>query len=139
MKKENKNIKENNKLEENKEIKDNTEQEDNDNKSVIEENIDNSLANQEEEKDNRTFSEKLEDTLDDIVYNTQKAIYGDIDNFSENIPAMQRHPDNEIRHINKVQTRRNFNKWLFGKKGYKIIFAIFAVCIIIGLIVSFVK
>ena len=92
----------------------------------------------EKEVDERSFSEKVEDKIDDVVYGAQKIIYGDIDNYSENIPAMIRDPDNEIRHINKVQTRRNFNKWLFGKKGAKVFFTLVAIALVIGLIVSFV-
>ena len=92
----------------------------------------------EKEVDERSFSEKVEDKIDDVVYGAQKIIYGDIDNYSENIPAMIRDPDNEIRHINKVQTRRNFNKWLFGKKGAKVFLTLVAIALVIGLIVSFV-
>lgn len=125
----------------NKDNLDNNQNEEEKNNSVDNNFNDKNQADEEtldDEKDTRSFSEKIEDAVDDIVYDTQRIIYGDIDNFSENIPAMMRDPDNEIRHINKVQTRRNFNKWLFGKKGYKVLLALFGIALAIGLIVSFV-
>lgn len=83
------------------------------------------LKNNEENK-NKSLSEKIDDAMDDAVGGLYDAIYGEGNDFTHDIPATMPDPDNEIRHINKVQTRRNFNK-RFSKyilKGFLIVFGL---------------
>ena len=82
-------------------------------------------------EDNRSIGEKIEDGMDEVVAGVQDFFYGERKNFNEDIPATMVDPDSEIRHVNKVQTRRNFNK-KYGAKFIKWLFIILG----IGLVVS---
>lgn len=97
--------------------------------------------NEIHEEDDRSFiekaSEKVEDTLDDVMGGVQDIVYGPKGSFTHDIPATMEDP-NGIRHINKVQTRRNIRKRLFGKKGAIIFLVIMLIGIAIGLIVHYV-
>ena len=90
------------------------------------------------EKDNRSFSEKTEDAMDGFFGGLQDLMYGPGDNYTEDIPATIEKP-NGIREINKVQTRRNFNKrFIFNKTFGKIVLGIFLIAILIGAITGIV-
>ena len=75
--------------------------------------------------------------MDNVMGGIQDFIYGEQNDPNTDIPVTIEKPSG-IRKVNKIQTRRNFNKWLFGKKGKWIFLGIVAFAIIIGLIVSFV-
>ena len=85
------------------------------------------------EVDNRSFCEKLEDGMDEVVVSVQDFLYGERKSFTEDIPATMLDSDNEIRHIDKVQTRRNFNK-KFGYKFLKVFFIIGGVVVAFSLL-----
>ena len=87
---------------------------------------------EKKEKDNRSFGEKVEDTMDDVVYGVQNFLYGERKGLKEDIPATMPDPDNEIRHVNKQQTRANFSR----KYGFKILKWMFlSIPIIIGIVI----
>ena len=92
----------------------------------------------EPEGDTRSLGEKIEDTMDEVVARTQEFFYGERHSMAEDLIATMPDPDTEIRHVNKVQTRRNINKKILGKKGAKIFLVIVAVVMVIGLIVHFI-
>ena len=98
----------------------------NNNESNNHEELDNNNeSNNQEKKDNRPFSEKVEDTVEDVFETIQDIIYlGPGDNPTEDIPATIRKP-NGFRQINKVQTRRNINRLIFSKKVVKILLIVF--------------
>ena len=91
---------------------------------------DDSSEQDEDLKPKAPLGERIDDAMDDIVGGLYDFIYGERKNFTEDIPATMPDPDNEIRHINKVQTRRNFNR-RYGKVIVKIFlgFVLFAIII----------
>ena len=93
-----------------------------------------------ETKEKLTFSdisEKVEDTVEDIMITIDETIYGDSHDFTHDIPAMMEMPD-KPRKINKIQTKRNILNRLLGRKGNLILLAILGIAMIIGLIVTFI-
>ena len=80
-----------------------------------------------EEKDTRTFGEKLEDKLDDVRAKTEDFFYGEKGDFTDDIPATM-YDANGYRKVNKYQTRKNINKRIFAHKGF-----VKALLIILGL------
>lgn len=86
----------------------------------------------EKETDNRTFSEKAEDVVEEVIENVQDVVYfGSGDDYQNDIPATIEKP-NGFRKVVKVQTRKNFNRRFFGKKGFIILISI----ILIGLAIT---
>lgn len=56
-------------------------------------------------KEKKSISEKIEDTLDEALYTTQNAIYGEKSG-SDDVPYTMEDPSG-FRKINKFATRRN--------------------------------
>ena len=77
--------------------------------------------------------EPLGDRITDAIDDFQDAILGPGDDFQNDIPAVHK-LDSGRRQVNKVQTRKNINKKLFGKWGYKALGIIIALGLIISLI-----
>ena len=87
--------------------------------------------NKTEEKDTRTLGQKIEDGYDEVIGTMEDIVYGENPDFQNDIPATMPRGDNG-RRVNKVQTRKNINKKIFGKWGYKAL----AIIIGIGLLVT---
>ena len=83
-----------------------------------------------EKKDNRSLGEKIEDGYDEVIGTMEDIVYGENPDFQSDIPATMPKGDNG-RRVNKIQTRKNINKKVFGKWGYKAL----AIIIGVGLIV----
>ena len=75
------------------------------------------VKDEPKEKDNRTFGEKLEDTLDAAREKTEDFFYGEKGDFTDDIPATM-YDSRGYRRVNKVQTRKNINKRIFAHKGF---------------------
>ena len=87
-----------------------------------------------DDEEKLTFEDKLEGAMDSV----QDFFYGERKSFTEDIPATMETPQG-IRKINKVQTRRNIHKKLFGKKGPIILLIILGVGVLIGLIITLIE
>ena len=81
--------------------------------------------------DDLDLGDKIEGVMDDVA----TFFYGEKGSYTEDIPATM-YNSNGRRVVNKVQTRRNFNKRLFGKKGQLIFLIIVGIMFLIGFIVS---
>ena len=96
-----------------------------DNKNLennIEENKDNEVKEPKE-----PLSERIDDKIDEIVGGAYDFIYGEKKDPNRDIPATMPDPDNEIRHINKVQTRRNILNRIGRGRVIKILLIILAI------------
>ena len=90
------------------------------------------------QKEKIPLGEKIEDKADDIFGAMEDAIFGENPDFSKDVPASMVNGSG-VRKINKVQTRKNLNKKILGKKGYKIMGIVIIVMLIIGLIVTLIE
>ena len=87
------------------------------------------------EKDPRSLGDKIEDGLDEVMGSVQDFFYGENNDFTKDIPATMEKPSG-IRKVNKVQTRRNFNKILFKSKFFKIILILFLIGLGFSLLIT---
>ena len=92
-----------------------------------------------EDKDNRSLGEKIEDKIDDIVATTQDILYGERKNINEDIPATMPDPDNEIRHVNKIQTRKNISKKIMKNGGWKILTGVLVFGLLMTLVITLIE
>ena len=74
----------------------------------------------------------LGDRITDAIDDFQDAILGPGDDFQNDIPAVHK-LDSGRRLVNKNQTRKNINKKIFGKWGYKFLAIVIGLGLIIGL------
>ena len=86
-------------------------------------------AKEDKIKDTRSLGEKIEDGIDSV----QDIFYGD--DYLNDIPATIRNA-NGRKVVNKVQTRRNLNKRIFSKGGWKIVLFSFIIILLLGFIME---
>ena len=100
------------------------------------------LTNEKEEviEEKRPLGERIEDGVEEFFETTQDAIYGGPgDDPRNDIPSTIRKP-NGVRKINKVQTRKNINRKLFGNKTFlKVILIILGLGIFGSIIISIIN
>ena len=87
----------------------------------------------ETKKDPRSLGEKIGDGVEDALDSVQDIFYGD--DFQNDIPATMVN-GNGRKVVNKVQTRRNFNKRLFSKGGWKLLVFGILLILLIGWILG---
>ena len=96
-------------------------------KKDVNDNIDN------KNKDNRNLSEKIDDAVENTFGAIEDIFYGD--DFQNDIPATMRN-GNGRKIVNKYQTRRNMNKRIFRKGGWKFILLSIIIVFLFGLIME---
>lgn len=84
-------------------------------------------------KEKKSTIEKIEDLVDEAVYNTQNKIYGERKSINEDIPATME-TSSGFRRINKYATRRNIGRMIL--KHPKIILVWLGVIIVVAILVS---
>lgn len=89
-----------------------------------------------ENKEKKPVTERIEDTLDEALYKTQNAVYGEHTGTIDDVPATMEDP-NGFRRINKHATRRNLALKIL--KNPKILLALIGVMIAIAVIVAIIK
>ena len=89
-----------------------------------------------EDKEKKPITEKIEDTLDETLYQVQNAVYGERKSIKEDIPATMEEA-NGFRRINKVETRRNIAKKIL--KNPKIVLASIGVVVAVIVIIAVIK
>ena len=77
--------------------------------------------------------EKIEDSVDEVLYNAQNKIYGERKSINEDIPATMETPEG-LRRINKFATRRNIGRMIL--KHPKIILVWLGVIVVVAILVS---
>ncbi len=90
--------------------------------------------NENEEK--KPLSEKIEDAVDEAVYKTQNAVYGERKGLHEDIPATMEDASG-FRRINKFATRRNIALKII--KNPKILFVAAGILLAIIAVAALVK
>ena len=109
------------------------------NNEISENNVNEENRENKEKQEKKPLSERVEDALDEAVYKTQNAIYGERNGLKEDLPATMEDP-NGFRRINKFATRRNLGRMLLKNPkllliGLGIFFGVIAVAVVVALIV----
>ena len=84
-------------------------------------------------KDNRNLGEKIDDAVENTFGAIEDMFYGD--DFQNDIPATMRN-GNDRKVVNKYQTRKNINKRIFRKGGWKFILLAIIIVLIFGMIME---
>ena len=89
-----------------------------------------------EDKEKKSLGERVEDGLDEALYRTQNAIYGERKSIDEDIPATVETPSG-FRRINKFATRRNIGRTLL--KNPKTALIVLGVAVAVVIIIAIVS
>ena len=87
----------------------------------------------DKKEDNRSIGEKMDDAVENTFGAIEDVFYGD--DFQNDIPATMRN-GNGRKVVNKYQTRKNINKRIFKKGGWKFILLSIIIVLLFGLIME---